>query len=459
MTPIALAFALFTAVVIVMNPEAPKTISPERAAALDREIAAIADDPSYPLAGVAAIALRGGEVAYEGYVGRMRIDAASPANDRPVNRDTLYRVASISKLAVTLGVLRLAEEGRLDLDRDISDFLGWRLRNPHFPDTPITLRMMLSHTSSLRDDGGYFWDNTHRLRDVLQPGGAHHGAGAMWAKNAPPGTFFTYANLPWGVIGEAMEAVTGERFDRLMKRLVLGPLGVPGGFSPADLSPGELANLAALYRKRENLPDGREIWRAVDGPWYAQVDDYTREAPVPRAGPDYAPGTNGTLYAPQGGLRTSARGLARIMRMLMDRGAVDGKPFLRPETIDTMLAEQWRFDTRRRNGDAASEEGHPGLFNAWGLGNQHFLDLSGPGRGDRLVEGGGFKGVGHLGDAWGLTGTFVFEPKARDGLIVLVGGVGANPETQPGTYSAHYRHDERLLSALWRGALRPPAGD
>jgi len=442
---------------LAMQASGPTALPAPAREALDRDIATIVSDPAYPLAGVAAIALRGGEVAYEGYVGRRRIDGAQPANDLPLERDSLMRVASISKLVVTLGVLRLVEAGSLDLDRDISIDLGWTLRNPHFPDTPVTLRMLLSHTSSLRDDGGYFWNNTHRLRDVLHPGGKHHGSGAMWARNAPPGSFFAYANLPWGVIGEAMEKVTGERFDRLMKRLVLEPLGVPGGFSPADLSAEDLQRLATLYRKRENFPDGREIWRAVDGPWYAQVDDYTREAPVPRAGPDYVAGTNGTLYAPQGGLRTSAGGLLRIMRMLMNRGELDGIRFLRADTVDAMLAEQWRYDAGRRNGDPASEEGHPGLFNAWGLGNQHFLDLSGPKRGDRLVEGGGFKGVGHLGDAWGLTGTFVFNPATRDGLIVLVSGIGADPEKQPGRYSAHYRHDERLLSALWNRAVKREA--
>ena len=451
-----LLIAALLAFTVAMNANGPATLSLSAREALDAEIAAIAGDPAYPLAGVAAIALRGGEVTYEHYVGRRRIDNTEPANDRPLQHDSLMRVASISKLVVTLGVLRLVEDGRLDLDRDVSAYLGWTLRNPHFPDSPITLRMMLSHTSSLRDDGGYFWDSAHRLRDVLQPGGKQHGAGAMWAKNAPPGSFFTYANLPWGVIGEAMENVTGERFDRLMKRLVLDPLGVPGGFSPADLPPEELANLATLYRKRENFPDGREIWRAVDGPWYAQVDDYTRDAPVPRAGADYVPGTNGTLYAPQGGLRTSAGGLLRVMRMLMHRGELDGQRFLQPATLEAMLSEQWRFDSTRRNGDPASEEGHPGLFNAWGLGNQRFLDLSGPKRGDRLVDGGGLTGAGHLGDAWGLTGTFVFNPATRDGLIVLVSGVGTDPAMQPGRYSAHHRHDERLLSALWRGAVRPP---
>ena len=59
----------------------------------------------------------------------------------------------MTKLTVALGVMRLVEAGRLDLDRDVSDYLGWTLRNPAFPDRPITLRLLLSHTSSVRDEG------------------------------------------------------------------------------------------------------------------------------------------------------------------------------------------------------------------------------------------------------------------------------------------------------------------
>jgi CubicO group peptidase (beta-lactamase class C family) len=445
--------AVLLAACLSMAPATHGAEAPVPKAALDRELAAIAADPGYPLAGLSVLAMRGGRVVYDGQFGRRRIDDANPANDRPVDAATLYRVASVSKLVTTLGVMRLVEAGKMDLDRDVSDYLGWRLRNPHFPDDRITARMLLTHTASLRDGAGYFWDRSVRLRDVLEPGGAHHGEGAMWAKNAPPGAYFSYANLPWGVLGEAMEAVTGERFDRLMKRLVLEPLDVPGGFNPAEFSAAERTNLATLYRKRETL-EGRDIWRSPDGPWYAQVDDYAKEPPIPRAGPDYVPGTNGTLFAPQGGLRTSAAGLARIMRMLMDGGRLDGKPFLRRETVEAMLARHWRYDPRTRNGDRRSEEGHANLFNAWGLGNQHFLDLSGDGSGDRLVEGGGFTGVGHLGDAWGLTATFAFNRETRDGLIVLIGGVAVDPEKHRGAWSGLYRHEERILTALWRRAIR-----
>jgi CubicO group peptidase (beta-lactamase class C family) len=70
---------------------------------------------------------------------------------RAVTIDDPARVASISKLVVAIGVMRLVEQGKLDLDRDVNDYLGWRVRNPAFPDAPITLRALLSHQSGLRD--------------------------------------------------------------------------------------------------------------------------------------------------------------------------------------------------------------------------------------------------------------------------------------------------------------------
>ena len=76
---------------------------------------------------------------------------ADPQSRRAVTPDDPARVASVSKLVVAVGVMQLVEAGKLDLDRDVSDYLGWSLRNPHFPDRPISLRMLLSHTSSVRE--------------------------------------------------------------------------------------------------------------------------------------------------------------------------------------------------------------------------------------------------------------------------------------------------------------------
>jgi CubicO group peptidase (beta-lactamase class C family) len=429
------------------------------AAALDRELAAIVDDPVHPLASLAVVVVRDGRAVYQRQFGFRTIDNDEPARSRGADAHTLYRVASISKPVTTLGVLRLVESGLLDLDRDVGDYLGYALRNPHFPDAPITLRMLLGHTSSLRDDAGYYWEAklSVDLKDLLTSGGARHGIGAMWAVNARPGAYFAYSNFAWGLIGTIMERATGERFDRLLQRLVFAPLQLRGGFEPAEFSADDLRNTATLYRKRTEV-DGTESWNTA-GPWVAQVDDYIRSAPVPRANPGYLPGTNGTLFGPQGNCRLSAAGLATIMKMLMQKGRHRGASFLRPATIDEMLATLWRWNGRRdTTGDATdtASNGNPDFGShresmlEWGLGNQHFVDHTGPGIGDRLVEARGFTAVGHTGDAWGLRGAMVFDPRGRDGMIFLIGGHGFDPETYPGTYSANYRHEEKILTAMHR---------
>jgi len=420
---------------------AASPVTPADATALlDRELAAIAADPARPLASLSVLAIRDGRVVYERHFGRRFIDPAGGPG-KPADAATLYRVASISKLVTTLGAMKLVEEGKLALDADVSAYLGYRLRNPHFPDAPITLRMLLSHTSSLRDDAGYSWESAE-LQDVLL-----HGSAAMWSSHAKPGAYFSYANLPWGVVGTIMEKVTGERFDRLMRRLVVDPLGMQGGYNPADLPAERATHVATLYRKA--TAGDKQVWNP-QGPWIPQVDDYSRSPPIARARAGYVAGTNGTLFAPQGGLRASVADLGRVMRMLMAGGELDAKRYLSQESVDAILAPQWRRDGANGDADYGS---HRGRFNSWGLGSQHFLDVSGPDFGDRLVEGGGFTATGHLGDAYGLMATLAFDRASRSGFVFLVGGTGFDPETDRGAYSAAARFEERIVTALYRRAI------
>jgi CubicO group peptidase (beta-lactamase class C family) len=244
-----------------------------------------------------------------------------------------------------------------------------------------------------------------------------------------------------------MEKVAGERFDRLMGKLVLAPLGMRGGFNPAEMPRERVADIATLYRKARD-DDGPWDPR---GPWIAQVDDYSRDAPVNRAGGDYAIGSNGTLFGPQGNLRASVADLGRVMLVLMNGGVLDGVRIFRGETIAAMLARQWTHEAG--NGESTYGTRRERL-NAWGLGVQHFLDRSGPASGDRLVDGGGFPALGHLGDAYGLHGTLVFDPQRRDGIVYLAGGTGFDPETDRGRYSGLNRYEERILTAVYRHALR-----
>jgi CubicO group peptidase (beta-lactamase class C family) len=428
-------------------------LAEKQSIALTRQLQGIANDPALPLAGLSVVAIRHGEIVYSQQLGSKRMaTATSPA--MPTDANTMYRIASISKFVTTIGAMKMVEQGRLSLDADISEYLGYRLRNPNFPDRAITLRMLLSHTSSLSDEGGFKWEPGVDLKEVLLPGGRHYGKGGAWSRTAAPGQYFDYVNFNWGLVATVMERAGGERFDRLMRRLVFDPMGLKAGFYLADFAPASINDIATLYRKREK--DGNETWDPA-GPWIAQSDDFGVDAPVAPAGLDkYVAGTNGTLYGPQGSLRISANELAQVMLMLMNDGRHANKQILKRETIDAMFARQWTLSADGKNGDTWH-----GLYHAWGLGNQHFVDASaddnGRAVGDRLVEGGGFKGVGHLGWSWGLNALFVFDRQSRDGMIYVSSGVGANPDLRPGQFSSVARFQERITDALYRGAIK--AGD
>ena len=395
---------------------------------LDRQLAAITSDPVLGMASLSVLSIRGGRVAYQRQFGMRSIDEGLPATP-----ETMYRIASISKLVTTLGVMRLVEQGKLDLDVDVSSYLGFSMRNPAYPEQPISLRMLLSHTSSLRDGGGYSWGVGTSLREAMRD------TQGKWDADNRPGAYFAYANLNFGVVGTIMEAVAGERFDRLMQRLVLDPLHLGGGFNPSAMPLEQWRNIATLYRKR--APDAGP-WIA-SSQWIAQVDDYAVRAPVPLAAIDsYKPGANGTVFSPTGGLRISAADLGKIMLMMLDQGRADGKSFLTPASLKVMTMPQWRYQPGRPNGDT-----YHGLFTQWGLGVQQFESRRG--RGSSLVESGGFDAAGHLGEAYGLLSVFAFDAVRRNGMIVLIGGTASDPATTPGRYSALTRQEEAVLTALY----------
>ncbi|MBC7505746.1 MAG: beta-lactamase family protein, partial [Sandarakinorhabdus sp.] len=300
---------------------------------------------------------------------------------RALTPATPLRVASISKAVVAIGIMRLVEAGRLDLDSDVSRWLGWRLRNPAFPEAPVTLRQLLSHTSGVVDGPGYNFPLGAALQDEL---------GGRWS-DAPPGGRFAYANLNYGIIATVMEAATGERFDRLMTRLVLAPLRLDAGYNWSGASGAAIATAATLYRTGKDETD----WHP-DGPWVAQVDDLhgVRPAcPVRTSGgcdiAAYVPGTNGTLFSPQGGLRISALGLATIGRMLLGQGKVDGVRLLSPVSVQTLITPVWQASGR------AQDDTYGGEMLCYGPG-LHCLT----GGHDAPVA--GARWWGHLGEAYGL---------------------------------------------------------
>jgi CubicO group peptidase (beta-lactamase class C family) len=325
--------------------------------------------------------------------------------------------------------MRLVEAGTLDLDSDVSRWLGWSLRNPAFPDAPVTLRQLLSHTSGIVDGPGYNFPLGATLRDNLDA--------TRWSAS-PPGGRFAYANLNYGIIATVMEAATGERFDRLMTRLVLQPLNLDAGYNWSGASDAAIASAATLYRTGKDETD----WHP-DGAWVAQVDDMKGVRPAcpvrTPAGCDldaYRPGTNGTLFSPQGGLRISALGLAKIGRMLLGEGAVDGVRLLSPASVKTLMTPVWQASGRPQDDD------YQGMMRCYGPG-LHCLT----GGHDAPVP--GARWWGHLGEAYGLLAGLWVD---RDGGRVLVYALTGTRDDpfKPAHVSAFSAVEEKILQELAR---------
>lgn len=188
----------------------------------------------------------------------------------PMNEESMYRIASISKSFTALGLLKLYDQGLFDLDDNISDYMGYSIINPQHPGTPLTFRMLLSHTSSLQDGTGYndFLAATYgstpviSIAEVLVPGGAHYTAN-MW-RTEQPGTHFAYSNINFGLIATLIERISNQRFDLYMKSEILEPLGISGSYN---------VNLL------DDIDDVAVIYRNISG-WTPQVDNYQGEYPT-----------------------------------------------------------------------------------------------------------------------------------------------------------------------------------
>ncbi|MBO9696079.1 MAG: beta-lactamase family protein [Sphingopyxis sp.] len=355
---------------------------------------------------------------------RIATGLADRANGRPVGPDDPVRIASVSKLVVALGVLRLVEAGRLDLDRDVSDYLGWRLRHPAYPDQPISLAKLLGHRSGLNDDTDYVLPLDADLETALRNP-------AAWDRGRAPGGDFAYANFNYPVVAAVVEAVTGERFDRAMARLVLRPLGLDACFNWPACSDAAVARAVVLYDA-----DGNVV-----------RDDLAGVRPacpvVPAAGGScdvatYRLGRHGAGFSPQGGLRISANGLARIGVMLLRRGGT----FLKPESLARLEA---MAPVRPTSG-----EGTGGFFCEYGIAMHSTggAALGDPACRDDLFGDGRLR-LGHSGDAYGLRSGLWFDLEGGDGIAYFVTQV---PEGQKGTRSAYSAAEEVLVDAALRRA-------
>ena len=255
----------------------------------------------------------------------------NPANNLPVDENTRFRIASISKVFTAVGFLKLVEQGKADLDTDVSQYLGFQLRNPNYPDVKITARMLLSHylvapgtEASTRSARNTALRNSSRqmVPIIIKASISPPAPSTEDMRDQAPGVFFHYSNLNFGVLGTIIEKLSGQRYDVYMKENVLEPLGIDASYNVGDFDKDLIKNVSVLYKKS----DDSDAWN-TKGPWNAKIDDYRgvvqdpglHAGHQPRPGgeetswsamKDYKVGTNATFFSPQGGLRITAKELS-----------------------------------------------------------------------------------------------------------------------------------------------------
>lgn len=326
--------------------------------------------------GLNVAVVKGGRLVYQHAFGQK--DKGSGTN---LAMNDLFRIASISKSFSATAIMQLVESGKVSLDTDFGQLIGFRLRNPKFPQTPITLRMVLSHTSSINDSQGYF------NFDVINPE-----KNAAWEKcydAYEPGKGYAYCNLNFNMAGAVIEKISGERFDRYIQNHILKPLQIKGGYNVDSLDKSLFTTLYeydTTSRKFSAAP-------AAYSPRTEEISTYIQGYTTP-------------VFSPTGGMKISVPDLAVYMTMHMNKGKYPGGTIISPESEEIMQTEVPFSDH-------------------YGLALMTRNDVI-PGK---LLK-------GHTGSAYGLYSIMMFQPEEQFGIVAVTNGCnvdevnGLNPFLQ-----------------------------
>jgi CubicO group peptidase (beta-lactamase class C family) len=255
--------------------------------------------------GLAACIVKKNTIVWQGYYGY-----ANLASNIFASSNTSFMLASISKTFVVTALMQLHEQGRFRLDDSINAFLSFPVRNPTYPGIPITFKMLLTHTSSIRDDDfintlSAPGDPTEPLgsflRDYLVPGYAHYDASKNYFA-AQPGTFWDYSNIGAALAGYLVEVISGVPFDTYCKDHIFTPL--------------RMTNTAWFLRELDTSLVAHPYQFA--GGFHIDQGLYGY--------PDY----------PDGSLRTTVPSLARFLLANIGGGQLEGTRVLDSATIRTI---------------------------------------------------------------------------------------------------------------------------
>ncbi len=373
--------------------------------------------------GLAVIVYKNGREVYRNMMGNRFLSPRNKNWNLPVTSESRFRVASISKIFTAAGYMKLVEEGKINLDEDVSRYLGFTLRNPSYPNRIITSWMLLSHTSSLRDYPTPYVPFKSNVKSFFT-------SADCWTRGKAPGSYFSYCNLNFVLLATIMEKVSGQRFDKYITKNVLKPLDIKGSFNLRDFSSSDLQKMGTLYRKT----------KGESGRYYAQIDDRPIDLPSASLLSSYRPGTNAGIFSPQGGLRISPEELAHMLQMLMNQGSYKGREVLKPATVQLMEKQVWKYDPLTPNGDIENS-----CIESYGLPLEYF---SGNGSTRPAPNRPDFDLVGHLGEAYGFIGGLMWQPGTKNGFIFLQNGFATDYKHNKGRYSRNYRWEENFMKTI-----------
>jgi len=319
----------------------------------------------YNAVGAAVAVVKEGKIIYTHSFGLKDLE-----NKKPLTDQDIFRIASISKSFSATSVMQLVEAGKISLDDDFGDLVGFKIRNPKFPDQRITLKMALSHTSSLNDSQGYL------NLDVINPD-----KNPNWAKcynDYAPGSKFDYCNLNFNLIGTIIEKKSGERFDNYVKNHVLKPLGLYAGYCVDSLDSTRFVNLYEYHAGTKTFTPSPTAY----SPRRTEIANYIMGYSTP-------------VFSPTGGMKISATDLAKYMIMHMNYGTSNGVKIISKKSAKKMQTA------------LTDDEGY-------GLAIR---------TADELIP--GVKLKGHTGSAYGLFSTMFFNPKEKFGFVIITNGINA----------------------------------
>ena len=323
---------------------------------------------------------------------------ANLAQQRPMRRDTLINVGSVTKTATCIAVMQLWERNKFTLDGDVNAYLSFPVRNFAYPGVPVTFRQLLTHTSSIADGPAYeksYACGDSRiplgqwLRDYVTPSGALYdpqGNFHPWK----PGMQFEYSNVAYGLLGHLVETLSGMSYSDYMLKRVFAPLG--------------MTHSRILLEGMSPQSHATPYTYASDGD-VAKVElrDPTWTPPADRSGAVQVPHCLYSWGTPPDGLaRTSAVELSRLLRAFMNGGTLEGHRVLQSSTIAQILSDQ-----------------HVPLAATQSSTTLHGLTWL------------GYRGLGRPGVVWahsggdpGISTLIAFHPQDRRGAVILMNSGG-----------------------------------